>query len=943
MDTENNLRNDVLFYGGGQGVSYYITATGIHYVFIKPDSSFVNKSKSDIKNHEKKEHILYRMDMELVNSNTNLKAIRAEDQLEGVTNFFLSQYKDGVTGVRSFSKITLEGVYNGIDMVIVKKDNQLKYDFIVHPGADLSLIKMKYSGHNKISLDVNGNLSVENPLGLIIENAPLTFLFENKKAEIVSSFNLVDDVVGFTVSDYDKEQVLDIDPCLFPRTWATYFGHNANGGHCNEIINDINGNIIGVGEVSNIITSAVALPFAVGQTVFGGMIDGFVAKFNSTGNMLWWTYYGGSDWESLNSVTTQGSTSIFAVGFSFSANSPMVSPAGYYNDPTYNGGSDGVVLRLNPTTGILQWATYFGGAGDDEIRSIDFIGSPHNFFSFVGVTTSTAATFPDLNATTQPNLAGQSDAFIAKFKPGTGGTWVQDWCTYMGSSNADHANKVDIHTTGDIFLTGMLGSGFTTTLNMGPNAFNQFLCVGGGGDAFIAQYSKTQVKLWITYYGGSGLDEGRAISIDSQGSIIVGGITTSSNMPFMITPLCQAYNDYSLSFNNDMFLLKFTSLYVPYWNTLVGGSSTEVLNDIWTDASNSIFVTGSTLSSDFPLLNAGFAWLGGEEPVILEFSANGRLEWSTYYGQTNLTYGGMGICKTSAGVWVDGALLPHATTSPTGGGYQETSGASAEIPFFARFEDCPVFWIDAPDFTICRGATVSPVVNIYNGIGSYTYTYSPSLSPSPSVTTTYTVTVCDNGTGLCACDVFIVNLSTLAANAGVDKSFCSSMYSTTLGGTPTASGGVPGYTYSWSPSTYLNSTTIANPTYSVIVGQCDVITYTVTVTDANGCTATDAVKVTCNHCRMSAPQDDPSSSFNSFTIYPNPNSGTFIVMFSEPDKDQTLDMKITDVLGKTIFEKKNFIPDLEIQLDLSNYPKGIYMVQVLMNNGEREIKKVVIQ
>jgi len=83
--------------------------------------------------------------------------------------------------------------------------------------------------------------------------------------------------------------------------------------------------------------------------------------------------------------------------------------------------------------------------------------------------------------------------------------------------------------------------------------------------------------------------------------------------------------------------------------------------------------------------------------------------------------------------------------------------------------------------------------------------------------------------------------SQLVANAGSDINLCA-INSVGIGGSPTASGGTPPYTYLWSPSTGLSSTTVANPTATPI----STTTYTVIVYDNNSMTATDAIVITIN-------------------------------------------------------------------------------------------------
>ena len=95
------------------------------------------------------------------------------------------------------------------------------------------------------------------------------------------------------------------------------------------------------------------------------------------------------------------------------------------------------------------------------------------------------------------------------------------------------------------------------------------------------------------------------------------------------------------------------------------------------------------------------------------------------------------------------------------------------------------------------------------------------------------------------CLLFVLGANTasaqVTANAGTDQSICFGA-SVTLGGAPTASGGTPGYTYIWGPSSGLSSDTIANPVATPVVTTI----YTVTVTDAALNTAIDTVVITVN-------------------------------------------------------------------------------------------------
>jgi gliding motility-associated-like protein len=143
------------------------------------------------------------------------------------------------------------------------------------------------------------------------------------------------------------------------------------------------------------------------------------------------------------------------------------------------------------------------------------------------------------------------------------------------------------------------------------------------------------------------------------------------------------------------------------------------------------------------------------------------------------------------------------------------------------------------DQGICIGSSTT-----LNASGGIQYSWSPTLGLSnplianpianPTITTTYTVTVTD-ANGCSASDDMILGVyATLPADAGPDQTICFGQ-STPL----SASGGV---FYDWSPGTGLSSTTIYNPDANPTV----TTTYTVTVSDANGCSASDDVVITVN-------------------------------------------------------------------------------------------------
>lgn len=176
------------------------------------------------------------------------------------------------------------------------------------------------------------------------------------------------------------------------------------------------------------------------------------------------------------------------------------------------------------------------------------------------------------------------------------------------------------------------------------------------------------------------------------------------------------------------------------------------------------------------------------------------------------------------------------------------------------------------------------------------------------------------------------------ANAGMDQTLCYSVIGSGLntGGSPTASGGTPGYTYSWTPATQLSCTTCANPHWSAPAGGGS-YTYSVIVTDTLGCSDTDDVVLSLDFtCRL-ANGAGTTSLVNS--IAPNPNDGKFIISFPSGAPQQ--DIEVTDLWGRSVFRKTGNTSS-SVEVDLSGEAKGIYLVKVT-SGGQQYIQQVVVQ
>lgn len=152
---------------------------------------------------------------------------------------------------------------------------------------------------------------------------------------------------------------------------------------------------------------------------------------------------------------------------------------------------------------------------------------------------------------------------------------------------------------------------------------------GGPYDAIVAKISPSgSALIYSRYVGGSGLDAANGVAVDGSGSVYLAGTTSSSNFPTLNAPYP------ALAGATDAFILKLTpsgSAFV--YSTFLGGSGGDEIRSVKVDNGGSAYVTGITLSPNFPTTPAAFSSVagGGEDVFVAKLNSAGTaLEYSTY-------------------------------------------------------------------------------------------------------------------------------------------------------------------------------------------------------------------------------------------------------------------------------------------------------------------------
>lgn len=517
----------------------------------------------------------------LVGANQQAKLTLATP-LDGYYNYFLGNDSSRwATNALTYESILYQDVYEGIDFRISSMGNELKYDFIVKPGADPSQINIEYNGVSGIE-KLNGELEIQTAVGPLTELKPFSYQVNNhNKHPVASEYQLESNIVSFSFPDgYDEYSELVIDPLLI---FSTYSGSTADNW----------GSTATPGEHGTLYSAGVTyqdlggfFPTTVGafQTTNKGGFDIGIIKYDSAGTkFLYATLLGGVNNDSPKSlVVDKVSGDLIVLGISGSPDYPTSNNA---FDSTFNLGTtifnrvintedqwDIVITRLSPTGDQLVGSTFLGGSGNDGLNTPKQSGGPlvvnygdemrgdviTDEAGYVYLSSVTASSdFPIVNGY-DSTLNGATDGVVVKL--------AQDlssivWSSYVGGSGFDAAYSIKFDIDNNIMLAGGTTSvDFPATAGAYQTTFNGIV------DGWIARIASDGDSIInATFTGTLSFDQVYFIDLNASGNVFCYG-QTAGHMP--ITP-----GVYSNP-NSGQFLQKFSpDLSTLEFSTVFGSGS----------------------------------------------------------------------------------------------------------------------------------------------------------------------------------------------------------------------------------------------------------------------------------------------------------------------------------------------------------------------------------
>ncbi|WP_118953140.1 DUF7948 domain-containing protein [Taibaiella helva] len=730
-DQFSHPRKDIQFQLSANGLSVFIGKGKIHYQWnqllpAKAQGPDATTSKTDRPEPPSYSSFnTYRVDMTLLGCNPDALALK-EDPFPDATVY----YAYGLDGARAAScrKITYRNIYPHIDWVLYIHGEALKYDFILHPGARVEDIKMRYEGAGDLAIE-GGMLIATTPVGSIKEEKPYSYS-KDKGDTVASRFVLNKGIVGFAVGDY--EGTLVIDPALRLQ-WATYYGGNGmesgqySGNsfqgyysYSNSVITDYKGNVYISGTTSSIDNIATQ---GTHQVALSNGNCAYLAKFNASGQRLWGTYFGGyngsldEDGAYMGTVSGRGHSiacdtlgNIYMAGNTFN-DSGIATPGAYQVTRSGIYGWPDLYLAKFRNDGTREWSTFLGNPRVEEGGSVAVTQDGSKIY----LAGASQSFLPPTDVIATPGAflvpPGPGSALYSGFLTCFNAQGQKRWGTYIADVENILSTVFDITLDKEeyIYITGYaIGDGISATVSAATTG--SFQSQYGGctfsswgppyctPDAFLQKWDSAGNRLWGTYYGGDAPDGGFAVACDDSNNVYMAGYTSPFTNSINGTWSVASPGSFlpAISPAAGSFLAKFSGQGQRRWGTYYYGNTGKMSAGLACN-NNKIFLlvnsdaAGLATPCAYQTENPGIFTTGSSLSAYLSiFDTAGNREYATYYGGQFEDWGcSLAAANTTKGTAVYVAGTTYSPTRiATPGSFKSVLGGQLSIQrdaFLAKF------------------------------------------------------------------------------------------------------------------------------------------------------------------------------------------------------------------------------------------------------------------
>ena len=518
-----------------------------------------------------------------------------------------------------YARVVYRGLYPGIDLIFHDERGRIEYDFVVAPGVDPSVVRVRFD--QRPALQADGSLRVG---GAVVHRPPVVYQDgAGGRRKLNARYRVTDREVTFQLAAHDPARPLIIDPQV---DYATIIDDRTD--NVVDAAVDAAGNLWLVG-----MTASMEFPITddAADPQRSTIDDGYVVRLDPQGQFVYATYLGGNQLNCVSGVAVDEQGSAYVVGTTLATDFPITLDAMQTVAP--GGAGDGFLVKLD-AAGQLLYASYLGAEGSEQCdgrgtRLASIALAPDAVYALITSTTSTE--FGAFQAR-RGRLDGDAVLFRLDRTLKTG-----VWGRFIGGTASDRATRVAADAAGNAYVYGRSGRIFGTPHSF-PTTMSAFQpTTEDDFPGFVAKYTVDGAVAYATFVGPTrGVDAGSArfgeLAVDPDGTAYVAVVTGSPDMPVTagaFQPTFAGFTDiFVAAIEPDGRALRY--------GTYLGGVSNEQTNTetlaAASDGAGHAYVGLYTFSTDFPLRDAFEIASTGN--IIAKLAADGRdLVYSSYVPQ----------------------------------------------------------------------------------------------------------------------------------------------------------------------------------------------------------------------------------------------------------------------------------------------------------------------
>ena len=610
------------------GITAWITSTGFSldlYKHSNLDTEISNDQSSpklflnDTHSHDMNEPVLpnvrngHVLRYSFVNSHAT-PDVRGHHQRSTRQSFFLGNDSSlWRTDVPSWNSVSIQNLYDGIDLLFIEEESQLRYDLHLAPGTNPASIQMMVEGADQIDISDDGkHLSIAAGTEIIEHRSLRAYQDHNGiRNDIPCTFQLVtDSIVGFELGDYNRNLPLVIDPLIY----STLF--DIAGGY-RDITLDDQGLIYIAGSTRR--DTFLITPGTYADTN-AGIVDMLLLVFNPElvlkDQLLYATLIGGPGSDHARAlevgpdgVVTIGGDSRYETGF------PTTSSA-FQKELKGSSREDIILLRIDPFAkrlDQLQYSTYIGSSASEYIEDMAMLDDRTVVFAGSCREENGESLLTTEDAFDRSIDSGTSDGFVMIFDPTRPEPHNQiRYCSYFGGEGYETARDIYIDESDRIYLTGVTTSKeFPVTPNALMDTIPRKPWEWSKGTGFVVRIDQDNSEFftydigYATYLGGDIRDEGLQIC-SREGKIYVSGYTASRDFPVTSDAIDTTHNTSEIgsghSLNNYDAFLTIIDPYLPseqlVYSTYIGAYDHDQIYGMGLLPNGEIVLVGETKHED---------------------------------------------------------------------------------------------------------------------------------------------------------------------------------------------------------------------------------------------------------------------------------------------------------------------------------------------------------